>query len=214
MALPLREAVQGVVFPASRGQELGDDLRIEDGLAGGDPRQRVHEVAHVGDAVLEQIADSVRARREQLRGESRLDVLGEDQNAGSVRFPAQEEGRAQTLVGEGGRQADVDHGDIGPMLGHGRAQRVAVAHGGHHVVTVGAQQLGQAIPQDDGVFGDDDAHGQAAHRCRGRSTVTAVGPPGGLWIIRCPSTVLSRSASPARPPPGRMVRRPPRRRGR
>ena len=49
------EAVERVGAVAD--EELGDDLGVEGGAAGGDPAQRVEEVGDVGDPVLEQVAD-------------------------------------------------------------------------------------------------------------------------------------------------------------
>src|SRR5438876_4381259 len=43
---------------------------------------------------------------------------------------------------------------------------------------VGLQHPGQAVPQQEEVFGDDNA--------QGISMVTAVGPPGGLLMARTP----------------------------
>jgi hypothetical protein len=57
----------------SGGEQVGDDFRIEDGLTGGDPGERVDEVADVGDPVLEQVADTARAAGEQLGGVPGLD---------------------------------------------------------------------------------------------------------------------------------------------
>jgi hypothetical protein len=44
------------------------------------------------------------------------------------------------------------------VLGHGRPQRIAVAHRGDDLVAPVAEQLHQAVAQDRGVLGDDDAH--------------------------------------------------------
>ncbi len=62
---------------------------------------------------------------------------------------------------------------------------------------------------DDGrVLGDGDPH--ARHQARdGRSTVTTVGPPGGLTRFSRPSTARTRSVSPARPLDGTRPRAPP-----
>ncbi len=51
----------------------------------------------------------------------------------------------------------------------------------------------QAVPQQEEVFGDDNAHGI--------SMVTAVGPPGGLPTARTPSKGASRRSIPRMPVP-------------
>src|ERR1019366_9570780 len=68
------------------------------------------------------------------------------------------------------------------------------------------QDLDQARPDYRRVLGDHNPHrglrfGQAWD---GSSTVTTVGPWGGLLPCSLPSTVLTRSASPARPPRASM----------
>ncbi len=58
---------------------------------------------------------------------------------------------------------------------------------------VSAEQPGESLADEDGVLGDHDAHGSSA--------VMRVGPPGGLLIVRRPSTAATRAASPASPAP-------------
>src|SRR5204863_8706339 len=58
---------------------------------------------------------------------------------------------------------------------------------------VGLQHPVQAVPQQEEVFGDDNA--------QGISMVTAVGPPGGLLIARTPLNAASRRSMPRRPVP-------------
>ncbi len=81
--------------------ELGDDLGIQGGPAAGDPAQGVHELADVGDAVLEQVADAARPVGQQERRVVALDVLAEDQDRRARHQPAGLDGRAQPLVASG-----------------------------------------------------------------------------------------------------------------
>src|ERR1017187_1102156 len=81
-----------------------------------------------------------------------------------------------------------------------------MADGGDPLVVTVGQDFGQARSHYGRVFGDHNPHrglrfGQAWD---GSSMVTAVGPPGGLLTRSLPSTVLIRSASPARPPRSSM----------
>jgi hypothetical protein len=62
LALPRRERVDRAVL-AIRRQQPRDHLRIERRPAGGDPPQRGDELADVGHAVLEQVAEARGARR-------------------------------------------------------------------------------------------------------------------------------------------------------
>ena len=60
LALARGQGRQRVVGPVAD-HELGDDLGIERRPAAGDAAQRVHELADVADAVLEQVADAAGA---------------------------------------------------------------------------------------------------------------------------------------------------------
>lgn len=68
------------VVPALSGEQLGDDLRIEDRPATGDPVQGVQELLDLGDPVLEQIADGAGTVREQIGRVGHLHVLAEHQH--------------------------------------------------------------------------------------------------------------------------------------
>ena len=59
LALARGQVVERVAAPGA-GEELRDDLRVDHGAAGGDAVDGVEEVADVGDAVLEQVADAAR----------------------------------------------------------------------------------------------------------------------------------------------------------
>src|SRR5204863_9402346 len=114
--------------------------------------------------------------------------------------PAQLEGGAQALVGEGRRHPDVRDYHVGPLAGHRGQQRLAVGHLGANPVALVLQQPDQAGPEQRGVLGDHDAHQRFPARS-GSSTVILVGPPGGLAMSRRPSTTATRWARPDRPLP-------------
>ena len=61
-------------------EQLRDHLGIQGAAAGGHPVQRVEELRQVGDPVLEQVADALRAVGEQLGGVPLLHVLGQDEH--------------------------------------------------------------------------------------------------------------------------------------
>ena len=73
------EALHPLV-PRSPAQQLRDDLRVEDGRALADPRDRGEEVGDVGDAVLEQVADRAAVCGDQVGGVALLDVLRQHQH--------------------------------------------------------------------------------------------------------------------------------------
>ena len=106
--------------------ELGDHLGIERGAAASDAAQRVHELADVADAVLEQVADAARAIREELRGVLPLDVLAEDEHGRAGHATARLDRRAQALVPLARRHPDVDDGHVRAVGHDGFDERRAV----------------------------------------------------------------------------------------
>ncbi len=109
------------------------------------------------------------------------------------------QGQPETFVGEGRRHADVDHRHVRRALGHRTAQGGGIPDRPGDGEAAVDQQLDEAVTQNGGILGDGDTEG-ADHQVRnGRSTVTTVGPPGGLTRFRRPSTACTLSVSPARP---------------
>src|SRR5690606_8998070 len=80
LALAGRQPVERVA-PAGAGQQLGDDLGVERRAAGADPAHGLQELGHVGDAVLQEVAEAGGVVGQQLAGVGLLDVLGEDEDA-------------------------------------------------------------------------------------------------------------------------------------
>jgi hypothetical protein len=117
LALARRQGLERVL-PAARCHQLGDHLRVECRPATGHAPERVHEFAHVADAVLQQVTDPSRAIGKELRRVLPLDVLAEDQHRRPGHLPARLDGRAQALVALAGRHPNVDHRDIRAMLDH------------------------------------------------------------------------------------------------
>src|SRR5579872_6791821 len=74
--LKLARCQLGQRVPAAR-QQLGDHLRVQRTAARRDPVERVEEVRHVGDPVLEQVPDSTGAAGDQLGRVPLLDPLGQ-----------------------------------------------------------------------------------------------------------------------------------------
>ena len=104
--------------PASRllCQQPRDDLGVEGRAAGDHAPQRADELRDVADAVLEQVAEALRALGEHARGGAQVDVLGEDHDRRSGVARAQLLRGAHALVGEVGRHPDVDDRDVGAVL--------------------------------------------------------------------------------------------------
>jgi hypothetical protein len=64
---------------AATGEELADDVRVDDGAARGDPVEGGAELGDVAHPLLEQVAHGA-AGLDELGGVSVFDVLGQDQN--------------------------------------------------------------------------------------------------------------------------------------
>ncbi|MNW58782.1 hypothetical protein D3C74_366650 [compost metagenome] len=163
LALARRQPSQAVV-EARGAHELAHDLGVQDRLSCRDPGQRVEELAHVRDPVLEEVAHAFRAACEQVAHEARLDVLREQQHPEPGRGLPQGQGRAQPLVGEGRGHADVDDDDVGQLAQDReppdlRDQRVPVPDRRDHLVAAAREQRDEPVAQDDGVLGDDEPHG-------------------------------------------------------
>ena len=178
---------------AAAGEQLRDDFGIERAAARGHPVQRVEELGDVRNPVLEQVADAVRAPGDQLGGVPLLHPLGQDEHADVRPAVADHQGRAQPLVGEGGRHPDVDDDRVRAVRGDRAQELLPVALGRGHLVPGLGEQPGQPLPQQHGVLRDHYPHGSSA--------AMIVGPPDGDSTESRPSTPDTRSASPERPGP-------------
>ncbi len=81
LALARREERERIVL-ARAAEQLGDDGRVEHGSVLGDSAHGGRELVEVRDAILEEVADPARDRREEAHRERGLDVLREDEHAG------------------------------------------------------------------------------------------------------------------------------------
>src|SRR5215469_218380 len=174
-------------------QQPGDYFRVHRGAPGGYPAYRVDELGAVQHAVLEQVSDAAGAVGQQLAGVQLLDILGQHEHRQAGHRAACREGGPQALVGEGRRQPHVDDRDVGPLSGDRGQEVLPVADGGGDLHAVRLEQPGQAVPQQEEVFGDDNAHGI--------SMFTTVGPPAGLDTASTPSNAASLRSMPASPVP-------------
>jgi hypothetical protein len=77
-ALPVRQVVERDAGASA--DEDGDDGRVDDRAALGDPADRVGEVVEVRDPVLEHVADPAGSVAHQTQRERRLDMLREDED--------------------------------------------------------------------------------------------------------------------------------------
>ncbi len=186
-ALPRGQRVEHPCSTTSA-YELGDYLRVEGRTTGGNSAERVNELGHVANTVLEQIADagctSGAVAPEELSQEAGFDVLGKDEYRQIWLTYSESQCGAQSLVGMARWQADVYEGQVWTVLGHGFDQRGSVAHGRRYVMASIGKDLDDACPDDGRVFGDHYSQGwPRAHGLTGNSTVSVVGPPSGLATV-------------------------------
>src|SRR4051795_4452798 len=145
------------------------------------------------NAFLEEVAEVLRRLGQQLRRDADLDVLGEEHDPHRGVAPANLVRRPDSLVGLGGRHADVHKRHVGLVLVDRGDQLVGVVGLGDDVDAFAAQERGDALAHQPAVVGDHDSHGSSA--------VTTVPAPSGLRMRSVPSSAATRSASPCRPVP-------------
>src|SRR6185312_6468897 len=150
--------------------------------AGGHPLQRVEELRQVGDPVLEQVADPLRAVGQQLGGVPLLHVLGQD-----------------------------DH-DVGPVGVDLAQELLGVSGGRLHLIAGLGEQPGQALSQQHRVLGHHYPHGSTAAitvgppsglvtKRRPSIPATRAASPDRPWPVRlAPPTPSSLMATLSRPP--------------
>ena len=176
------------------------DLRIEGRPAVGDPAHGLDELADVGDALLQEVADADSAGCEQVARVALLDVLREHEDRRLGDAGARLDRGAQALVGVGRGHANVDDREIGAVTLDGDEERIAVPDALDDLDLLVGEQPREALAQQHRVLCDHDAHGSSAR--------TIVGPPAGLETVSVPSTVAARVVRPSSPPPG-SIRAPP-----
>lgn len=162
-------------------QQLPYDLRVDDRAAGRDLAQRVDELLHLADPVLEQIADAGAVAGVEEFGRVRaLHVLAQDEHRQCGPLRAQQDRRPQPLVLEGGRHADVGHDDVGRVVGDRLQQPRRVAHRRHDLVPEAGEQRRQALAQQDPVLGEDYAQASLTVPVRACGSLGSFGSFGGL----------------------------------
>src|SRR3954462_6499457 len=107
---------QPVEWAAALHHELADHLWVQHGPTGSNSPYRFDELVDSRDPVLQQVADALGAGCEQLGRVDLRDVLREHGHRKTRPDPPGRDRGAQSLVGEGRRQAYVDHGDVHVVL--------------------------------------------------------------------------------------------------
>ena len=190
LALARRQLVDRalVVLPA---EQLRDHDRVDRRAAAADAPDAVEKVVDLEHAVLEQVAESLCALGEERQRVLRLDDLREQEHGGLRAEGADLARGPRPFVRVRGRHAHVDQRDVRPLAGDGVEERAGVAELRCDLEAAVCQDVGQALPQQDGVLGDHDPHGITAS--------TRVPPPERLSTVSRPPSASTRSASRAGP---------------
>ena len=156
LALARRQTVERATAPA--GQELGDDLGVEHGPARRNALTGVDEVADIGNALLQQIADPLTVASQQFGRVALLDVLREHQDRLRGRGHTQRDRGSDPLVGERRGKTNVEHDQIGMEFGNRCKQRIGVDQLTDDIVTTLVQESDDAFAQQHRILDDDDPH--------------------------------------------------------
>src|SRR5207247_782837 len=150
------------VDSAAAAEEAGDDRRVDDGLAVAQAAQCVDEIDRVEDALLEQVADTLRPVFEEPQGVAWLDVLGEDEHTDVGVVAADRSGDGQPFVRVRRGHADVDDDGVGMGQSDVAQERICVLGLGDDVDAGLLEQVNDALAREQVVVGDDYAHGMPA----------------------------------------------------
>src|SRR5262245_24889895 len=156
LALTRRQGRDRVVA-APPADELRHDRGVERRAAVRNAADRARELPDVGDSVLEQVADPLRVVREQLQRVVRLDVLREDEHADVLVLRANGLRRGQALVGVVRRHPDVDDRHVRAVAPDLEQEVFRGRRLSDHLEALRLEDVRDALSQEHGVFGDDDA---------------------------------------------------------
>jgi hypothetical protein len=156
LALARGELVEGIVA-ALAADELAHHGGVERRAAVGDAAYRGAELLEVRDAVLQQVADTFRARLEQGHRVSGLDVLRQQQHADAGITLANLACGLKPFVGVCGRHPDVHDRHVRPVHRDVPEQVVGRSGLSDDLEAGLLEQADDALPQQDRVVGDDDA---------------------------------------------------------
>jgi PAS domain S-box-containing protein len=125
LLLARTEALQGVVVPR-RGDQFLNQGRVDDRPPLDDAVERLDEVVHVGDAVLQQVTAPA-SGADQVHRLLDLDVGGKHQDGHVGKLRADHPGRLEALGRVAGWHPDVDDGKVGLLFADNGQQAGRVA---------------------------------------------------------------------------------------
>ena len=161
-AFPRRERGERVIRPA-RHHQLRDDLRIERRATAGDASERVHELADVADAILEEVPDTTTAIGEEFRRVLPFDVLAQDEHRRPRHLAAGLDRGSEAFVTLRRRHPNVHDGHVRAVGDDRLDERRAVGDLGHDRAPGLLDQPRDALADERRVLGNDDAQGFGFH---------------------------------------------------
>ncbi len=161
LALAAAEHGQRIVHAAGRDQ-LVHQGGVHHRGAADDPAQRLEELVHVGDPVLEQVTAPLPAGQ-QVHRVLHLDMGGQHQHGDPGELGADHPGRVQPFGGMAGWHPDVHDDQIGMLLPDRGHEFRGVAGLGGHFEAGTIEQAGQALAEQDVVVREGHPGAAAAH---------------------------------------------------
>jgi len=162
LLLPCTERAERV--GPSRHQELGDDLRIENGAACGDRPQGINQRLQGGDAVLEQISHAASAVGQQDVSVGELDIGRQHQDPQLRLGSAGLNCRPQPVIGHVRRHPYVHDRHVRPLLSDGPQEAGSILDCSHDIAAGFGQQPDQTLAEQHGVIGHHHSHAPYAAR--------------------------------------------------
>jgi hypothetical protein len=156
--LPLswRQLVQRGMAPLTS-EQPGDDLGIDDRLAGCDSSDGVGEVGQSGHAFLEQVADPGRILPQEVDCIAGLDILREHEDRDRWMVRPNPARRLEAFRGVGRWHPNVDDGDVGSLALDEREEAGHVGGLTDDLEAGRVQSRRERLPKQDRVVGEDDA---------------------------------------------------------
>ena len=161
LALAGAEHGERIVHPAGR-DELVYQRGIHYGGTADEPAQRLEELGHVGDPVLEQVTAALPAGQ-QVHRVLHLDMGGQHQHSDLGELGAEDPGRVQALGRMVRRHPDVHDDQVGMLLPDRRDELRGIARLGGHLEARAIEQAGHALAEQDIVVREDHPGSAAAH---------------------------------------------------
>lgn len=148
---------------ARAAHQPGDDRRVDDALAVGDPLQRFGEHSDIGNPLFEQVPDAFGDLGEQLHRVPRLEVVGEDEHTDLGVVAPNLLGGDDALIGVCRRHLDVDDDGIRSGRTNHAQQLSRILRRADNLEPGARQKMDDALADEHRVISDDYPHAATSH---------------------------------------------------